>query len=172
MYVGYRYEDGSDLAYFDGLSDTILSVALLRPKKDIFQSHIKYLLCLTTAVEIILLGVGFGGGEDGEMHLLPGKRSSLEMHDSVVQFFSSTDYMIYISFPGRFLKMIGKRTPEPLFSLPPDATYMMAIRGTAAGRIFMGGKDGCLYEFSYRADDGWFGKKANKINHSTSKYVH
>ena len=41
-----RYEDGSDLAYFDGLSDTILSVALLRPKKDIFQAHIKYLLCL------------------------------------------------------------------------------------------------------------------------------
>ena len=61
-----RYEDGSDLAYFDGLSDTILSVALLRPKKDIFQAHIKYLLCLTTAVEIILLGVGFGGGEEGE----------------------------------------------------------------------------------------------------------
>ena len=61
-----RYEDGSDLAYFDGLSDTILSVALLRPKRDIFQAHIKYLLCLTTAVEIILLGVGFGGGEEGE----------------------------------------------------------------------------------------------------------
>ena len=61
--------------------------------------------------------------------------------------------------------------PEPLFSLPTDATYMMSIVGTAAGRIFMGGKDGCLYEFAYRADDGWFGKKANKINHSTSKYV-
>ena len=106
-------------------------MALLRPKKDIFQAHIKYLLCLTTAVEIILLGVGFGGGEEGEMHLLP----------------------------------------EPLFSLPTDATYMMSIVGTAAGRIFMGGKDGCLYEFAYRADDGWFGKKANKINHSTSKYV-
>ena len=59
--------------------------------------------------------------------------------------------------------------PEPLFSLPTDATYMMCIVGTAAGRIFMGGKDGCLYEFAYRADDGWFGKKANKINHSTSK---
>ena len=36
IYV-WKYEDGSDLAYFDGLSDTILSVALLRPKKDIFQ---------------------------------------------------------------------------------------------------------------------------------------
>ena len=27
----------------------------------IFQSHIKYLLCLATAVEIVLLGVSFSG---------------------------------------------------------------------------------------------------------------
>ena len=58
IYV-WKYEDCSDLAYFDGLSDTILSVALLKPKKDIFQPHIKYILCLTTPVEIILLGVSF-----------------------------------------------------------------------------------------------------------------
>ena len=25
-----------------------------------------------------------------------------------------------------------------------------------------------MYEFSYKADDGWFGKKAQKINHSNS----
>ena len=35
---------------------------------------------------------------------------------------------------------------------------------------FAGGKDGSLYEFSYKADDGWFGKKAAKINHSTSTF--
>jgi nuclear pore complex protein Nup155 len=58
--------------------------------------------------------------------------------------------------------------PEPLFTLPTDATFMMSIRGTSLGRIFMGGKDGSLYEFAYKADDGWFGKKATKINHSTS----
>lgn len=79
--------------------------------------------------------------------------------------------------------------PEPLFTLPTDSTYMMCVAGTASGRIFLGGKDGCLYEFAYRADDGWFGKKvrlllalcqafrtyklllclkAQKINHSTS----
>ena len=58
IYV-WKFEDCSDLAYFDGLGDTILSVALLTPKKNIFQPHIKYLLCLTTAVEMILLGVSF-----------------------------------------------------------------------------------------------------------------
>lgn len=59
--------------------------------------------------------------------------------------------------------------PEPLFTLPTDATYMMSIAGSnRTGRIFLGGKDGCLYEFSYKADNGWFGKKAQKINHSNS----
>ena len=55
IYV-WRFADGRDLAYYDGLADTILSVGLLTPKKDIFRPHIKHLLCLTTPVEIVLLG--------------------------------------------------------------------------------------------------------------------
>ncbi len=65
LYV-WRLEDCGDLAYFDGLGDTILSVALLHPKQNIFKSHIKHLLCLTTAVEIVLLGVSFAK-VDGEL---------------------------------------------------------------------------------------------------------
>ncbi len=34
----------------------------------------------------------------------------------------------------------------------------------------MGGKDGNLYEFAYKAEEGWFSKKAVKINHSTSSF--
>ena len=60
--------------------------------------------------------------------------------------------------------------PEPLFSLSTDSTHMLCVKGTAQGRIFMGGKDGCLYEFAYKAEDGWFSKKATKINHSTSSF--
>ena len=29
-------------------------------------------------------------------------------------------------------------------------------------------QDGSLYEFTYKPEEGWFGKKAQKINHSTS----
>ena len=50
-----------DLAYFDGLNEVILAAALIRPKAGVFQSHIEYLLCLTTAVEITILGVSFTG---------------------------------------------------------------------------------------------------------------
>lgn len=40
---------------------------------------------------------------------------------------------------------------EPLFSLPTDSTYFTTTVGTTnTGRIFSGGKDGCLYEIQYQ----------------------
>lgn len=50
-----------DLAYFDGLNEVILTAALITPMSGVFQQHIEYLLCLTTAVEITILGVSFTG---------------------------------------------------------------------------------------------------------------
>lgn len=47
----------SDVAYFDGLNETIISVGLVKPKTGIFQNYVKYLLILTTTVEITILGV-------------------------------------------------------------------------------------------------------------------
>ena len=72
IYV-WRFSDGRDLAYFDGLADTILSVGLLEPKKGIFRPHIRHLLCLTTPVEIVLLGVTITESDTNgeEMQLLP-----------------------------------------------------------------------------------------------------
>lgn len=135
IYV-WVYEDGSDLAYFDGLHETILSVGLVKPKKGVFKSYIEHLLCLTTTSEIVLLGVSFSQspveGSSG-MHLLP----------------------------------------EPLFSVPADGSYIITITGTADGRVFMGAKDGCLYELVYQAEDGWFTRKCQKVNHtrSTISYI-
>ncbi|XP_064486924.1 nuclear pore complex protein Nup155-like [Ornithodoros turicata] len=127
----WLYETGEDLAYFDGVTETVLSVALVRPKQGIFQSHIQYLLCLATAVEIVLLGVSFSkSGAVEEMHLLP----------------------------------------EPLFSISSDSAHMMTMKGDSTGRIFMGARDGCLYELMYRADDGWFGRRCHKVNHSSSAF--
>lgn len=132
----WTYEDGGDLAYFDGLGETILGAALVKPKTGIFQRHIKYLLCLTTPIEVVLLGVGFSKSlEDVSSDL-----STSEMH----------------------------LIPEPLFSVPSDNTYMPTVVGTSLGRIFLGGKDGCLYELVYQAEEGWFSRKCRKINHSQS----
>ena len=57
----WNYESGKDLAYFDGLNEVILSAGLVPPRVGVFQSHIQYLMCLTTALEIVLLGVSFTG---------------------------------------------------------------------------------------------------------------
>ena len=59
----------SDLAYFDGLHETILSVGLVKPKAGVFKPYIEHLLCLTTTSEIVLLGVSFSQPSDGEWML-------------------------------------------------------------------------------------------------------
>lgn len=58
--------------------------------------------------------------------------------------------------------------PDPLFSIPTDNTYMVSITATDLGRIFMAGKDGCLYEVAYQAEAGWLSQRCRKINHSKS----
>ena len=58
--------------------------------------------------------------------------------------------------------------PEPLFHLPSDNVGMMCVEGTPEGRLFLGGKDGSLYEVKYQARDGWFSKKCQLVNQSVS----
>lgn len=128
----WNYEDGKDLAYFDGLNEVILAAGLVLPRPGVFQQHIQFLLCLTTAVEIVILGVSFTASATDpycEMHL----------------------------------------QPEPLFHIPSDNVSMLAVSGTPQGRLFLAGKDGCLYEIVYQAEDGWFSRKCRKVNHSVSR---
>ena len=40
--------------------------------------------------------------------------------------------------------------PNPVFSIPSDNIYMTCMTGTKSGRIFLGGKDGCVYEVAYQ----------------------
>lgn len=53
----WAYDNASDVAYYDGLDQTIVAVHLLKPRPNVFKDHIKYILCLITASEITLLGV-------------------------------------------------------------------------------------------------------------------
>ncbi|KAE8636462.1 hypothetical protein XENTR_v10003006 [Xenopus tropicalis] len=132
----WNYEDGGDLAYYDGLSETILSVGLVKPKAGIFQPHIRFLLVLATPVDIVILGLSFA-------NLQPGN-----LNDSI----------------SGGMQLL----PDPLYSLPTDNTYLLSITSTDNGRIFLSGKDGCLYEVEYQAEAGWFSQRCRKINHSKS----
>jgi len=75
----WNYEDGKDLAYFDGLNQVVLCVGLATPKEGVFQPHIQYLLLLATAVEIVLLGVCFTG-ERGRSREVPWAQVSVHIY--------------------------------------------------------------------------------------------
>ncbi|NXF69848.1 NU155 protein, partial [Ciccaba nigrolineata] len=126
----WNYEDGGDLAYFDGLSETILAVGLVKPKggkKYMTVTRIRY--CMYIYTPKILYSTGsLNDSMSGGMQVLP----------------------------------------DPLYSLPTDNTYILAITSTDNGRIFLAGKDGCLYEVAYQAEAGWFSQRCRKINHSKS----
>ncbi|XP_050420634.1 nuclear pore complex protein Nup155 isoform X2 [Adelges cooleyi] len=55
----WDYDEGADLSYFDGMNSTIFAVALVTPKPNVFQAHIKHLLVLATGLNIAILGVTF-----------------------------------------------------------------------------------------------------------------
>ncbi|XP_011350490.1 nuclear pore complex protein Nup155 isoform X3 [Ooceraea biroi] len=124
MYL-WSYENESDVAYFDGLNETIISVGLVKPKMGIFQNYVKYLLILTTTVEITILGV-----------MIPDDTKEVQL------------------------------VPEPIFTVTTDGVGITTIANTSSGRIFLGGRNGSLFEIYYQAESSWFGKRCKKINHS------
>jgi nuclear pore complex protein Nup155 len=58
LYI-WDYINETDLYEYDELDQIILSVGLVKPKPGIFKEMIKYLIVLTTSVEIVLVDVSF-----------------------------------------------------------------------------------------------------------------
>lgn len=83
---------------------------------------------------------------------------------------TSEEHAVTSFVPGLNDSMSGgmQLLPDPLFSIPTDNTYILSITSTDLGRIFMAGKDGCLYEIAYQAEAGWLSQRCRKINHSKS----
>lgn len=93
----------SDLAYYDGVGETIVCVGFARPRPGIFSSRdVHHLLCLATPVELVVLGVSLQqpqalqshrvleDGQEGqpELHLLPTPlfRMSTGIQDELASF--------------------------------------------------------------------------------------
>ena len=109
------------------MNETILCVGLVDPKPGVFKSHIRHLLVLITATDILLLGVGFAGSDVSmDNPASAANNSTAEMH----------------------------LLPEPLFTLPTDNVVYLTVVGTENGRIFLGGKDNSLTEIDYQVVHG------------------
>lgn len=111
-----------------------MSVGLVKPKQGVFVADVKYLLILTTPVEIVILGVTFAG-----------------------QTLSLASSSLYEE-----MQLMNK----PIFILNTDNVAITTVVGTEDSRIFLGGRDGCLYEVCYQTEPSWFGKRCKKHNHS------
>lgn len=136
----WTYEHSRDVAYFDGLSHLIVGVGLIKPKPNVFINDVKFLLVLTTPIEIVVLGVTFG---DTTKAISSPSRS-----------FQPSTY--------EEMQLMNK----PIFVLNTDNISISCVEGSADGRIFLGGRDGCLYEVCYQAESNWLGKRCKKVNHS------
>lgn len=136
----WTYEHSRDVAYYDGLNHLIVSVGLVKPKPGVFISDVKYLLIITTPIEITVLGVTFG--DLTKTLASPSRNAASAVHEDML--------------------VMNK----PIFIITTDNVAIRTIAGTDDNRIFLGGSDGCLYELCYQAESNWFGKRCKKINHS------
>ncbi|EFO28023.2 hypothetical protein LOAG_00466 [Loa loa] len=139
LYV-WNYEDSSDLAYFDGIPNTITKVAIAKPKAGVFQKHIHCLVIVATTKEIVLLAASFTSNN-----------------------MTVTDMS---SLPDDFRQADMYLLPDALFKVPIDDATVSDIIATSNGRIFFTEEE-ILYELDYQ-DKGWFSRRCRKINHSKS----
>lgn len=65
----WDYAGGKDLYPFEGVDQIIVSIGLAPPRPGVFVEDIRYVLVVSTPVEILLLGVCFG--PDGSLTLVP-----------------------------------------------------------------------------------------------------
>jgi len=145
----WSYLDGSDFNEYDELDQIIISAGLVKPKPGVFKDYVKYLLVLATPVEVVLVALTF--------------------NNNTMSTSSAMDYQQHSSFDSQTGAIYSEMELFPTnYIIPSDNVNMLKIVGTQNGRIFMCGKDGCLYELTYEPEEGWFKSKCRKLNHSQS----
>lgn len=132
----WNYEDGSDISFYDSLTEAILAVELFKPKPATFDEGIEYGLCLATNSTVVLLSI---------------------------------DFIRFTKGNGAIVNEM-KFSQQPVYSIPTENAIINTIKTAQnTGRLFMGARDGNLYEFTYHNQANWFGSQTKRINLSQSK---
>lgn len=78
--------------------------------------------------------------------------------------------LLPIVFPDNNKGVRGYMEIHPCrdYTISTDNISMIKMVGTPSGRLFMCGEDGNIYEFDYTLSNGWFSKKARKLNHTSN----
>jgi hypothetical protein len=135
LYLWDYDRPGNGVFPYEALDNVIVAVALCVPRPGLFLDRVKYLLVISTAVEIVILALSWE-------------------NDDITDSF---------------------RVHQSPYTIPTDDVPMINIVSAQNGRIFMGGKDGNLYELIYENHgDSWKAKigigeqhKCYKVNLSS-----
>ena len=119
---------------YDGLDQTIIHASLVRPKAGVFEDGATppWLLLLSTPVEVVVLGL-YTSDAAGAAPTYGAAAPATAPPRAV------GDIDIF----------------ETGFSVATDGANLLQIVGTPAGRVFMAGADGFLYELTYGTTRGW-----------------
>lgn len=118
LWIFLNFSFRTDVAYYDGLNEVIISVGLVKPKPNVFNhGYVKHLLVVTTTAQILVLGVRFTS---------PSPEGPLG--------------------PLETLHLL----PEPILDVPTEGVLITTITCSDNGRLFLGGRDGSLFEIDYR----------------------
>ena len=109
LYLWDYDRPGNGVFPYEALDNVIVAVALCVPRPGLFLDRVKYLLVISTAVEIVILALSWE-------------------NDDITDSF---------------------RVHQSPYTIPTDDVPMINIVSAQNGRIFMGGKDGNLYELIY-----------------------
>lgn len=81
----------------------------------------------------------------------------------------SIDFIRYTKGNGAIIDEMRFST-QPVYSIGTEGMQVNCMKASkATGRIFMGAQDGCLYEFVYQHQTGWFSSQTKRVNLSQSK---
>jgi hypothetical protein len=81
----------------------------------------------------------------------------------------SIDFIKYNKGNGAEVDEMGF-SEQPIYTIPTDNVIINTIKASnSTGRLFLGAKDGCLYEFVYQNQTSWLSSQTKKVNLSHNK---
>lgn len=85
----------SDLFVYEGLSQIIVSVALVKPRKGVFVDSVRYLIAVATTVEVTLLGITFS--PTGQLNIVPTQISIPTDNIIILKILSADDGRLFMA---------------------------------------------------------------------------
>ncbi|KAH7673041.1 Nucleoporin, partial [Aphelenchoides avenae] len=135
----WNYDLNQDVAFFDGIKNTILRMDLVKPKPGFFPPAVHFILVVATTLDVILLGASFTDAENRP--ITAGTNADYR-----------TGAMYLLT--------------NPLFQVPLEGALVNDIACTSDGRIFFAA-DECVNEICF-TDTYIIGKGFKKVNHTKS----